>query len=187
MEPHRSRREAHGPRACGWTAIELLSICAILGVLTVLAAPTFKETSLNARRAERVNALLGALQGARSAAILRAQPVVVCKSNNGRQCASGPAATWSDGWIVFANRDRDSPPRVDPGEPVLRAEPRGELRVLANRDALVYWPVSLAGTTASIVFCDERGARAARAIIISYTGRARVSQRDASGRPLRCN
>ena len=78
-------------------------------------------------------------------------------------------------------------PHVDREEEVLFIQPRIErLRIDANRNALLYWPVSLAGTTASIVFCDERGSGAARAIIVSHTGRPRVSQRDASGRALRC-
>lgn len=170
----------------GWTAIELLTVCAVIAVLATLAAPGFRELMLDARRTDRMNAMLRALHGARSAAILRAEPVVICKSSDGRRCTP-EAASWSEGWIVFANRDRDSPPQVDANEPVLSVEPRTErLRVSANRHALVYWPVSLAGTTASIVFCDERGPRAARAIIVSYTGRPRISGRDASGRALGC-
>jgi hypothetical protein len=38
----------------------------------------------------------------------------------------------------------------------------------------------------TIVFCDARGSAHARAIIISHTGRPRVAQRDADGKPLRC-
>jgi len=40
--------------------------------------------------------------------------------------------------------------------------------------------------TASFTFCDERGPRAARAVIISQTGRPRVAASDASGDPLTC-
>jgi hypothetical protein len=64
--------------------------------------------------------------------------------------------------------------------------PDKHIDLRANRNAVIYWPVALAGTTASFVFCDERGARAARAIIVSQTGRPRVSARDAAGKPLRC-
>lgn len=170
----------------GITLLELLAACAVLAILSLIAVPAFDEFRLNARRTTEVNAMLRALHQARSNAILRAVPVAVCKSSTGWQCTP-KAPTWSAGYIVFANTDRDSPPHVDRGEQVLHVAPRIErLAITANRNALTYWPVSIAGTTASIVFCDERGAAAARAIIVSYTGRPRISQRDASGRPLRC-
>lgn len=178
---HSSRR-----RTQGMTLVELVSVCALLAVIAAWAAPGFHELFLNARRTEQVNGLLRALHAARSAAILRAEPVVLCKSRDGRQCSTD-ASPWTLGWIVFANSDSDSPPKVDRGEEILMrqgAVPR--FAVFANRNAVTYWPVALAGTTVSFVFCDERGAREARAIIVSYTGRPRISNRDASGRALVC-
>jgi type IV fimbrial biogenesis protein FimT len=173
-------------RPRGLSLPELLVTLAIAAILATAAAPSFRAIALNARRDDQVNALLRALHGARSAAILRAEPVVLCKSRDGAQCVTD-ASAWSDGWIAFANRDHDSPPRLDPGERVLITHPRSERVVVrANRNAVTYWPVALAGTTASFVFCDARGTRAARAIIVSQTGRPRVSSRDAAGKPLRC-
>jgi len=172
--------------ARGVTLIELFVTLLIVATLVALGAPSFREMTLNARRTEQVNALLRALHGARSAAILRAEPVVICKSRDGTQCSTDTSA-WSDGWIAFANRDHDSPPRLDAGESLLMIQPPSKhVVVRANRNAVTYWPVALAGTTASFVFCDERGTTAARAIIVSQTGRPRVSARDAAGKPLRC-
>ena len=37
-----------------------------------------------------------------------------------------------------------------------------------------------------VVVCDRRGAPAARAVVVSRTGRVRVSARDADGGPLAC-
>lgn len=175
------------PAHCrGITLLEILAACVVIAILGALAVPAFHEFRLNARRTTHVNAMLRALHQARSNAILRAVPVAVCKSSTGLQCTPG-AEAWSAGYIMFANFDRDSPPQVDRSEEVLHVEPRAErLSITANRNALTYWPVSMAGTTVSIVFCDERGSAAARAIIVSYTGRPRISQRDASGRALRC-
>jgi len=180
------RIAVHRLPASGFTLAELLIAIALMAIVTALAAPSFKEAMLNSRRASEVNTLLRALHLARAEAIKRAVPMAVCKSNSGWQCTPD-TGTWSDGYIVFSNDDRDSPPRVDRDEQVLMIQPRVDrLRIDANRNSLIYWPVSLAGTTASIVFCDERGSRAARAIVISHTGRPRVSQRDASGKALRC-
>ncbi len=185
MLPSPPRRDLR-QLARGLTLLELLITLTLVAIVAGLGAPSFREVGLNARRSEQVSALLRALHLARSTAILRAEPVVICKTGGGRECATD-ASAWSNGWIMFANRDRDSPPRLDSGESVLAIQPRAErLTVRANRNAVTYWPFALAGTTVSFVFCDERGTSAARAIIVSQTGRPRVSDRDASGRPLRC-
>ena len=185
--PRPSPAAGSGRRTRGITLLELLFAMALLALVLGFGAPGFHEIALNARRAEQVNALLRGLHLARSTAILRAQPVVLCKSGATRQCVSD-TRTWSEGWLIFANRDRDSPPRVDPDEDVLAMQPPTEhVTLRANRHAVTYWPVALAGTTVTFVFCDERGASAARAIIVSQTGRPRVSSRNASGRPLACD
>jgi type IV fimbrial biogenesis protein FimT len=41
-------------------------------------------------------------------------------------------------------------------------------------------------TNGTVVFCDRRGTAAARSVIVSYTARPRVADRDADGRPLQC-
>lgn len=185
--PRPSPAGGRGGLERGMTLLELLFALALVAIILGIGAPSFHEIALNARRAEQLNALLRGLHLARSTAILRAEPVVLCKSGGSRQCVSD-ARAWSDGWLIFANRDRDSPPHVDPGENVLAMQPPTEHVVLrANRNAVTYWPFALAGTTVSFVFCDERGPGAARAIIVSQTGRPRVSNRDASGRPLGCD
>lgn len=170
----------------GFTVPELMFACALAAVLGTLAVPAFRDAALNARRNTQVNELLHAFHAARGAAIRRGVPVVVCASRDGLQCSSG-GSPWTEGWIVFANIDGDMPAAVDAGEPILLSQPRLEdLRLQANRDAITYWPVSRAGTTASFVFCDVRGPAAARAIVLSQTGRPRVTQRDSSGNPLSC-
>jgi type IV fimbrial biogenesis protein FimT len=173
--------------AAGLTLLELLITLALVAIVLGMGAPSFHEIALNARSTEQVNALVRGLHLARSTAILRAVPVVLCKTRSSGQCVTD-ASAWSDGWIVFANRDRDSPPHVDPGESVLATQPPTDrVSVRANRNAVTYWPFALAGTTVTFVFCDERGTNAARAVIVSQTGRPRASKRDASGRPLACD
>jgi hypothetical protein len=75
----------------------------------------------------------------------------------------------------------------DAGEDLLRvyaAWPTGQ--VLANRPTLSFRAFGQMGITATFTFCDRRGGSSARAVIISQTGRPRVSGRDASGAPLSC-
>ena len=58
--------------------------------------------------------------------------------------------------------------------------------VNANRSTLSFRPFGQMGVTATFAFCDQRGSKAARAVIISQTGRPRVSDRSSSGKPLTC-
>ena len=91
------------------------------------------------------------------------------------------------GWIVFVNVDRDEPAIRDPSEPVLAAyEARPHVTITSNRVTYSFRPTVQGVVNGTIVFCDERGSAQARAIIISHTGRPRVSKRDSSGRALRC-
>ena len=98
-----------------------------------------------------------------------------------------PTALGDDGWLVFANLDRDDPPQVDEGEPIVLAHaPASRIHIRANRDAFTFRPFDLRATNGTVVFCDERGSEHARAVIVSPTGRPRTSPRDASGDALVC-
>jgi type IV fimbrial biogenesis protein FimT len=58
--------------------------------------------------------------------------------------------------------------------------------VNANRATLSFRPFGQMGVTATLTFCDQRGSTAARAVIVSQTGRPRVSDRNSAGKPLSC-
>jgi len=58
--------------------------------------------------------------------------------------------------------------------------------IRANRERFRFRPNYRRGTNGTIRFCDRRGSAAARAVIVSYTGRPRVAATTASGEPLPC-
>lgn len=170
----------------GFTLHELLATLGVLGVLSALSVPSFANFERNARRTTAVNEFFHAVFLARSESIKRGGVVSLCKSLDGRSCAN--SAKWSDGWIVFVNLDRDDPPQVDANESVLQVYPgwrRGNVQ--SNRASFSFRPTTQGLVNGTIVFCDDRGPSEARAIIISHTGRPRVSQRDAENKPLRCS
>ena len=172
-------------KAAGMTLMELLTALAVFAVLATLAAPSFQTLHWNSRRTTAVNGFLHMLFLARSEAIKRGQVVSVCHSRDGQRC--DPGFDWSDGWIVFANRDRDEPPVRDAAEELIVASPGWPgVSITSNRRAYSFRPVAQAVVNGTIVFCDQRGSTQARAIIISHTGRPRVAQLDADGKPLRC-
>ena len=172
-------------KAAGTTVVELLTAVAVVAVLATLAAPSFQTLYWDGRRTAAVNGFLHTLFLARSEAIKRAQIVSVCHSSDGQRC--GPGLDWNTGWIVFVNRDRDEPPVRDATEPLLLSSAGWPgLSITSNRRAYSFRPVMQAVVNGTILFCDARGSAQARAIIVSHTGRPRVAQRDAEGKPLRC-
>jgi type IV fimbrial biogenesis protein FimT len=173
-------------RPRGVTLPELVFTLAIAAGLLGWAVPTFRDLQRNSERAREVNQFIQAVYLARSEAIKRNGVVSLCPSLNGQSC--GPSGTpWHRGWIVFVNLDRDSPAIRDSGEDLLRVyAPWREGRVSANRTTLSFRSFGQSGVTATFTFCDDRGPSAARAVIISQTGRPRVSDRSASNGQLTC-
>jgi type IV fimbrial biogenesis protein FimT len=171
----------------GVTLIELLTTVAVLGIVSTLAAPSFTNLRLNSARTAAVNGFFHSLFLARSEAIKRGTVVSLCKSRDGQRCTNS-AAPWSEGYVVFVNTDRDEPAQIDAGEEVLQImEPWPTGRITSNRQAFSFRPYTQGVVNGTVVFCDLRGGEHARAIIISHTGRPRISQRDASNRPLSCS
>ena len=170
----------------GVTLPELVFTVAIALGLLGWGIPAFRDLRLDAARAREVNQFVQAVYLARSEAIKRNGVVSLCPSLDGELCA--PAGTaWQRGWIVFVNSDRDSPAVRDEGEDLLRVyAPWERGAVSANRATLSFRSFGQVGVTATFTFCDDRGPRAARAVIISQTGRPRVSDRSASNAALAC-
>jgi type IV fimbrial biogenesis protein FimT len=173
-------------RNAGYTLWELVNTLAIVGVLLGLAVPSFSGFVLDARRTADVNAFVLAVQLARSEAAKRGRPVIVCKTLDQRSCG-GTELQFDAGWMVFVNLDDDRPPARSPSEPLLYAhQPELEGTIVGNRPFFEFRPFLRRSTNGTLIFCDRRGAAAARAVIVSYTGRPRVDQVDADRKPLHC-
>ena len=130
MRPRDSSRQARLRDQRGLTAIELMVTLAILAILVGLAAPSMSRFVVQWRLANAVNALTGSLRIARTEAIARARPVIVCQLAPGTAtaCESGAGAKeLAGGWIVFVNNDRDAAS--------VYAEAKGD-ELLVRQDAL---------------------------------------------------
>jgi type IV fimbrial biogenesis protein FimT len=139
----------------------------------------------NAARTAAVNEFLHALYLARSEAIKRGQTVSICKTLDGASCSE--RGDWNSGWLVFVDLDADDPPARGTDEELIHRYmgwPDGS--ITSNRRAYSFRPYSQSVVNGTIVFCDRRGAPQARAIIVSQTGRPRITERDAGNRPLAC-
>lgn len=163
----------------GFTLIELMIGLALVAVLLGIAAPTFREAMMNVRISAQANDLFTDLALARSEAVKRNVPVLVCPSANGTDCTTG----WTNGWLIFADANRNN--AKDANEPTLKR--RGQIEgsnTLAAAGtmaagSMAYVPYAPSGistpTGVDFVLCDTRTrAGVGRRISILPTGRPLV-------------
>ena len=106
-------------------------------------------------------------------------------SPDGSRCL--PGTDWSRGWLMFENKDRDSPPRVDIDEPILRRHTvHDSVRINANRRGFTLRATFLRATNGTIVVCDRAGRIRPKGLVVSYTGRPRVAIATPAGKPYSC-
>lgn len=161
----------------GVTLVELAIVLAFIAILAGFAVPTFQGLLLDSRRNASVVATLHAVTLARQLAAIRGETVRLCGVQDTERCSG--RTDWSGGLLV--TDDEYSPYRHLP-LPVRDRTPA----VRANRSEIAFEGGSGFATPATVTICDRRGSRAARAIILSRSGRPRVSATDSSGRPLAC-
>jgi len=182
---HHRHNLRQAPRLqAGLTLVEILVSLSITIILAGLAMGSHSIYS-NFSTVSEVNSFISDLYFSRSEALKRHTTVTICRSSDGKHCSKGP--DWQTGWIIFSDKNRNR--EID-----------DEDQLLQIRDALSQ-PVSLtlgSGFYYYIMFSDTgeayprntfkfcRAGHLPRGIILFATGRARISQRDSSGKPLKC-
>lgn len=197
---------AASPRPhAGFSLVELLVTVSVAGTLASLALPSFGELIQDSRRTAVVNELLATLIQARSQAARSGQNIVVCAfedaDRNGRLDPRERRCTgsdWSHGWFAAHWTDNNRDGRVDADEldeplrtfvndqPGVAARAPGFANAPAPSGIAVLRPFDRFSSNGTITVCDRRGARAARALIVSGNGRARIASQAADGRALAC-
>lgn len=169
----------------GFSLIELMVAAIVLGILASVSVPSFLEM----RRANLKSAELSDLQIdfmlARSEAVKRKIQVGVCASNN--TTAANPtcgAVTWHSGWLVFLDADSNGDPDT-PGD-VIRVHNQltGNTIISDFGGRYTYGATGFGSGAGTLTFCDDQGDRVARAILISATGRTKVSETASDGTAL---
>lgn len=169
----------------GYTLYELLITLLLLALLSAVAIPSFSAGVARQRQRAEIDALFHAVHVARKESIMRRKVVSICPSDDAATC--GDVAAWSRGWLMFENTDRDWPPQVDDAEALLQhhaVDPETEIH--ANRPGFTLRATFLRATNGTIIVCDRRQRIAARALVISYSGRPRVAAQTTRGKPYAC-
>jgi type IV fimbrial biogenesis protein FimT len=111
MPIHRTK-QPHPAQTQGFTLIELMVALAIIAIVAAVAVPSYQSNIAAGRKTSAANNLLGALQFARSEAIVRRSAVKVCASTDGSSCSG---TDWSTGGVVLEGATvlRSIPPASD--------------------------------------------------------------------------
>jgi type IV fimbrial biogenesis protein FimT len=161
----------------GHTLPELVTMLSIVAILATAAVPAFSSLLLDSRMNSAVTSTLHALNFARQFSATRGETIELCGAGAQEACVEDEI--WTAGFQV----------RGESGElhrAVKFAGGAGAPRIRSNRAILRFEGGSGFASPATLTICDRRGARAARAVIVSRSGRPRVSARDAAGEPLAC-
>lgn len=173
----------------GLTLVELLFTIAMAAILLGTAVPAFHELLQDVRMTSRINNLVAALHLARSEAIKRRGHILVCVSDSRGACVRNGG--WEQGWVVFHDRNgnRDKEPQETA---LLMQEPQHSgatitFSAFGSRHQVLFSPDGFTrSSNGTFIFCDRRGAEKAKALILSKTGRLRVSRTKPDGTPLTC-
>jgi type IV fimbrial biogenesis protein FimT len=171
-------------RIKGFTLIELMIGVALAVIIVTIAAPSFNSAMKKNKIIAETNELIADINFARSEAVKRSIPVVLCRSaspSNASPTCGGTASNWSSGWLVFADTNGDSSYTASDDILIRIGNPTdGTVTIKSNAAAsqeLVYnsdGTTAAGGNVAIFAVCDDRGEDHGRQIQISATGRPRL-------------
>ncbi|MDG4559694.1 MAG: Tfp pilus assembly protein FimT/FimU [Candidatus Competibacter sp.] len=169
----------------GFTLMELMVTVAVAAILLFVGVPTFQETINNNRLTSNANALVAALNLARSEAIKRNTRVTLCKSADGASCTAG--GDYAQGWIVFADPNANG--AIDAGEPIIQVGQAlsGGLTLTGNgvggvADSISYVSAGVSQSNGggpqngTLTLCKTGYTASSRQLVLTRGGRLRVEK-----------
>lgn len=167
-------RMRSAPDTRGFTLLELMLALAIAGIVLALGIPGLGAWLAEQELQDRADALLHALDFARSEAIKRGGRVDLCP---GTGACLGGATPWESGWIVVADTARGS------GSPSIARERKAPpgITIRGNRPVADYVSYTSLGQARRFdgalqmgTFTVCRHGHRARKVVLASSGRVRV-------------
>ena len=175
-------------RCLGLTLIELLITLTIGSITLTLAVPAMGTLISHNARTSAINTVVTHIQLARSEAIKRGKQTILCPSNDGITCLS--STRWNDGYILVL--DENSNKRADAGDLVIQVFQGMDERIAINstvgrKRILFNWLGMSPGYNLTLSFCDQQQVIDPKAVIVSNSGRPRLSDTRSDGSPITCS
>ncbi len=168
----------------GLTLVELMIVLAVLAVSLSVGTPLFQDQIHSNRLRAEASRFLGAINLARSEAVMRNVAVSICPSAMAITGQAKCSGAYSGGWIVYANADRDKVVDADADEvlQVFEGLPSGYR--LTNRsgktmafELINYLPDGSSHSSRTLMFCSPQGtSQPSLSIVINIVGRARLAE-----------
>ncbi len=174
-------------RQRGLTILELMTTITLLAIVSAVALPSFRDTLAGGRQKAQRNNMMSALQMARSEAVKRGIRTVICASSNGTSCNT--SSNWDAGWIIFVDEDaNDTKDTADTYLQIGAAMDTGFSLIGSTNvvNMIRYDPNGDSLESGTLTLCDPRGVDKAVGIIITASGRPKVSDTGAGGASLVC-
>lgn len=155
----------------GFTLIETLLTVALVGILLLIAVPSFSGAFARTDHHALLQALSTSFLNARTASMADSENAILCPSSDGIRCSGD--FVWQIGWIVGIDHNGDGD--LGPSDSILEhrqafAEP---IHVISSsgRRRLKFQPFgSNAGSNATFTLCSRHG-KGVRAYALSNFGR----------------
>lgn len=152
---------AHTRPQQGVTLIELLVVIAVAAILATLAGPSFSDLVQRTRQNSVISQLVSDLNRARSEAIKRNKPVLLCV--RGTDTACGTSTNWQNGWLLCVGSTAcDTPLSV-------HAALAPSLSLSANTDKIQFRPNGSNSSGAVTLTAGGTGLDS-KVIVVSVTG-----------------
>lgn len=157
----------------GFTIPELMITIAIMSVLMMIAVPSFQDSVERNSVLSKIKVLRTSLTEARDRATTLRTDVTVCGSADGTSC---DGSDWHEGWIAWADKDRDS--LLDADEVfMVRSGFNDSSTVTASATSVSFDRTGAASAVLEMHICPESNkASYARGMVVQASGIVRYSR-----------
>jgi len=163
----------------GFHLLESLIVITIIAIISSFAIPAFSSVIDSQYRRTTLHSIHHLVSLARSEAIKRNAYIAICPSSDGETCLR--SKDYSQGWIMFENRDKDYPVQRDEDEVLIEhnaAQNNSHFDLFSNRYAFTFRPSNKRNTNGTFITCPkaaiEKNNHKYQSVVISYTGRPRI-------------
>jgi type IV fimbrial biogenesis protein FimT len=163
------------PKHSGFSLLELLITVAIISILAMVAAPSFKSMMENNQTLTLANQLISAFNYARSESVKRRKSVTVCARNaSGNGCSS--TDTFINGWIVYEGTTppTNSTTNLIIGDTQVKA---GDMELSSSSSTIlrsITYTITGSAKNSGTIYIRSAGINKRKIVISMNTGRVRA-------------